>query len=383
IIYYMFLCIYSPDQTLQGILQWWIGKTLVKDDEITEILVQRGRVLSSTLRVMSRPSFKLTSPMKCVFSGESGDDLGGPSREYFRELMKEIEVDILQGSESDCKFFQHDIKKIEEKHYETAGKLISYSILHGGPSLQVFNYHLVHLMFDQNINLSDFPLNHLDFDLKEKLLEIRNASTQEELDALCVNNADWIIDQGLTSVNLKMKDKEKIVSMLIKNEIFYRVHREITQFLTGLNVNGLCDAFALSSIPREILQLFIPDQKKMTFMNMRGLYDIQFSEEGSNDRKRENDVIYCLEAFLSDCEAGITDVSLEEMLVFWTGAEKPPPLGFDQKLQVTFVSNEKFLLPVAHTCGMYLELWRGFSDPDEFRQKMVQAITLGGGFHLA
>ena len=88
--------------------------------------------------------------------------------------MKEVEADILQGMTGN-KFFKHDIKKIEEQRYETAGKLVACSILHGGPSLPVFNKDLCRLMFDQDNDsiISDFSLDLLDNDLKERLLEVK------------------------------------------------------------------------------------------------------------------------------------------------------------------------------------------------------------------
>ena len=93
-----------------------------------------------------------------------------------------------------------------------------------------------------------------------------------------------------------------LLSFLDTMYFFYSVHKEVTQFLRGLNVHGLIDAFNHSSIRTELMNLFIPDQAKLSFIGMRELYTINFSEEGSNARNKENDVIYCFEAFLSDCE---------------------------------------------------------------------------------
>ena len=77
------------------------------------------------------------------------------------------------------------------------------------------------------------------------------------------------------------------------------------------------------------------------------------------------------------------EVSLNEVLAFWTGAASIPPLGFDKDLGVSFVSGEIRRLPSASTCGMVLQLWRGYTDPDEFSADMVKAIRWSGGFHLA
>ena len=60
-----------------------------------------------------------------------------------------------------------------------------------------------------------------------------------------------------------------------------------------------------------------------------------------------------------------------------------PPLGFDQQMKISFIDSEQCRLPVAHTCSLGMELWRGYSDPDDFRDDMIKAIQWGGGFYLA
>lgn len=76
-----------------------------------------------------------------------------------------------------------------------------------------------------------------------------------------------------------------------------------------------------------------------------------------------------------------SDISLAEVLMFWTGASSVPPMGFDKSLEVDFVTAQR-KLPVAHTCGMILELVRGLSDPDLFKADMFKAVKWSGGFHL-
>ena len=69
---------------MEGILDWWIKESLVKDEPPAEVVVHRGTILQSTLRAVSRLNFKFTLPFHVSFSGELGDDFGGPKREFFR-----------------------------------------------------------------------------------------------------------------------------------------------------------------------------------------------------------------------------------------------------------------------------------------------------------
>lgn len=76
---------------------------------------------------------------------------------------------------------------------------------------------------------------------------------------------------------------------------------EITQFKNGLNsINGFFDAVMMA--PDATQNLFVDDNSKVTFHVLKRIYRIDFSPESSNNRRNEDNVIYCLEAFLVDCE---------------------------------------------------------------------------------
>jgi hypothetical protein len=66
------------------------------------------------------------------------------------------------------------------------------------------------------------------------------------------------------------------------------------------------------------------------------------SEEGSNQRRKEDTTIYCFEIFLQDLEEGVVPgLSLEDLLVFITGADCLPPLGFGNNITVDFYDFEE------------------------------------------
>ncbi|KAJ8310446.1 hypothetical protein KUTeg_012311 [Tegillarca granosa] len=61
-------------------LKNWIKNVLWGDPQT--IIVQRDRLMQTTLRIVCKQSFSWTSPFRVVFSGEIGDDMGGPRREF-------------------------------------------------------------------------------------------------------------------------------------------------------------------------------------------------------------------------------------------------------------------------------------------------------------
>ena len=50
--------------------------------------------------------------------------------------------------------------------------------------------------------------------------------------------------------------------------------------------------------PKAFLQVFAYSSMALTLLQLKGLYHIRWSEEGSNDRVEEEDTIYCWEHFL-------------------------------------------------------------------------------------
>ena len=74
---------------------------------------------------------------------------------------------------------------------------------------------------------------------------------------------------------------------------------EIVQFRNGLNLGGFIDTIQLAK--DEMKTLFVACGKPLSFREMRSLYKVNWSAEGSNDRVKEQKAFYCLEAFLADC----------------------------------------------------------------------------------
>lgn len=120
----------EPEPSLEGILKWWVARSHLKDGAPVSVVVHRGKLLQSTFRAVSRPNFNFLLPFHVSFSGEIGDDLGGPKREFFRELMKAIKEAILEGPDSN-KVFRHDISLLHKKTYVylMVGQDCQFSIL--------------------------------------------------------------------------------------------------------------------------------------------------------------------------------------------------------------------------------------------------------------
>ena len=70
--------------------------------------------------------------------------------------------------------------------------------------------------------------------------------------------------------------------------------------------------------------------------------------------------------------------SLEDVLIFFTGADRVPPLGFPQTPTLHFLGNDA-LYPTASTCSLMLRLPTRYSTYDAFKDTMTEGLLCNGG----
>lgn len=75
----------------------------------------------------------------------------------FRLLMIEVQssLGIFEGSPKHL-FFTYDQIALQQRKYEQAGKLVAWSIVHGGPGLKALDARLYQLMCGVEMELTDF-----------------------------------------------------------------------------------------------------------------------------------------------------------------------------------------------------------------------------------
>ena len=68
------------------------------------------------------------------------------------------------------------------------------------------------------------------------------------------------------------------------------------------------------------------------------------------------------------------------MLVFFTGTDRVPPLGFSKPLTVSFLLDEKEMFATASTCDLQLRLPTRYGDYNSFADAMVLSLKGNDGF---
>lgn len=74
-------------------------------------------------------------------------------------------------------------------------------------------------------------------------------------------------------------------------------------------------------------------------------------------------------------------IKLEDILVFITGAEKVPPLGFERLITIEFFDTDgEQRRPWASTCSLQLNLPRGIQEYQVLKELMVSSLKESFGF---
>ncbi|KAF4115370.1 hypothetical protein G5714_002859 [Onychostoma macrolepis] len=198
--------------------------------------------------------------------------------------------------------FTYDQVAVEMKRYYTAGKLIAWSLMHGGPGIKALDTTLFKLMCGQ-------PDSAEEFDITCQMLKFK---------IKCDRTADMI-----------------------------------SQFKEGMN--SCANMWQIIELNWKVfLPLFTNKQKELTREDFRGLFKMCWKKQSA--------------------------ITFQEMLVFITGADSIPPLGFPGQPRIEFYTQENRRLPYVSTCGMVLFLPRGIQEEEELTDLLNTALKGYLGF---
>ncbi|XP_052215909.1 uncharacterized protein LOC127834252 isoform X10 [Dreissena polymorpha] len=366
----------DPEDNLQSVLKAFQVGTVDKES-VTKLLVMRSDVLNTALKGLNRKKINFKSSLYVKFSGEIGEDQGGPRREFFRLALKALQDSgFFEGPET-TKIFSHNISLLDTDQYRVIGRLVALSLVHGGPGIHFLHPDLYNLMVGKPSKMEDLE-ELLPATTCDMLQQLRDADDEDKKDQFLSRYADHLLDLGIPNVNhLVRHEKANLIQIIKKQYIYYRISGEISQFTTGMNDVNL--AWDMVKSHAELFEpLFCFHPKEITGEEMIRLFKMNYSLVGSNDRALEDVSVYGWEAFLQSIEAGDIDVTLSEVIAFVTGADCFPPCGFSKLIDVDFYTCGD-RLPSASTCALQLWLPR-VNNPDMISKLMYRALKESYGF---
>ena len=107
------------------------------------IIVNRGSILTDSIAHFKQRNFDFNAPVMVTFEGEPAIDGGGPKREYFTLLLRELlsatsAVRLFEGR--DGKYLPlHNSDALRSKLYLVAGRMVASSIINCGPGFPNFS----------------------------------------------------------------------------------------------------------------------------------------------------------------------------------------------------------------------------------------------------
>ncbi|XP_013383754.1 G2/M phase-specific E3 ubiquitin-protein ligase [Lingula anatina] len=120
-----------------------------------------------------------------------------------------------------------------------------------------------------------------------------------------------------------------------------------------------------------------PTTKELTSDDILGMFQPLFTDEGANQRQREEDVMDHWVSYLDDVGKGKTVVKPKDILRFASGLNSVPLIGWGSNNEPTlqFLSDPPSQLPQARTCGpsILLPLWN-YESYESFKLSMDEGI---------
>ncbi|XP_065906067.1 G2/M phase-specific E3 ubiquitin-protein ligase-like [Dysidea avara] len=350
------------------------------NDEFT-INVRRSNLLQDALKEARKKKFDVNKRMKVTFVGESGVDLGGPKREFFRLFIKELsQSGFMLGGKN--KFFSSNVQAIQKKDFMRIGWYAGISVVQGGPGFpllsdSVYQYLCTGETTNIEIDDEDLPLM-----IKALIQQIKAATSNNEVQA--VFDGEQYLNQSALMETGYMKpfealttdDKDEIISILIDYHCLIKPKAAMDQFAEGLQCTGVLH-YMKHHDGCVLRDLFRFRPSVLTAESLKELFSVTYS--GDDQRSVEEQAYVFFGDFLDDCEAGDIECTLEHVLVFCTGADSVPVGGFGKKIELIFLGDDK-ILPTSSTCFLTLRMPTCHRTNKDFNDNMILGFRCSNFF---
>ncbi|XP_028657992.2 G2/M phase-specific E3 ubiquitin-protein ligase-like [Erpetoichthys calabaricus] len=360
-----------------------LSKSLNRE-EVVRFNIMRKNVWDGTKRAMTRANFSPYKRIDVKFTDDLGVsegavDLGGPKREFFRLVLLYLkeESGIFEGPD-EAKILSCNTEALKASTYFHAGQILAMTVVHGGPPpcflSKVLYEALIKGPTDVRVNIDHV----FDQEVHGQLKAINDATTDEDL-SNSVELAASILSLSGCFKKVDHHNKGDVVLDVAHWYVFQRTRSNFESFKEGLGALEILEA--IQHHPEVLKSVFTNTGKKLTASDVENLFTVSMSEIGSNRFQRESCTVGFWRDYLQDAEFDPEAVSLEDLLIFITGSDKIPPLGFCPTPCLEFL-HDGSRFPLANTCDNVIRIpfKQSFS---EFKSDMDFGIKNSPGFGTA
>ena len=211
--------------------------------------------------------------------------------------------------------------------------------------------------------------------------QIASARDDSELTESLKEESNFLIECGISKLMWSFSEKENLKSLLCKSIVIYRAKAALDQFLEGMQSVGLLSY--IKRYPGVLRKVFCNQPPPLPVTDFRNLLKVNLSVPGSNAgnfaREGEEATILWWGEFLDKLDSSDSEGLLPQLLVFITGADKIPILGFPENIDIDLFDYKPGVrrFPTASTCGLRFTLPRSVPSNEEFESLITQALKEG------
>lgn len=126
---------------------------LIPEDR-QRIIVRRKHIWPDARRAFKQPGFNDCIGVNVTFIGEPGQDAGGPTREFFRLVLKNMSEDgSLFTGPSCARALVHNVLALQHNDFHVIGHVISLSLWYGGGAPHFFSRSVVAYLLNEPLDV--------------------------------------------------------------------------------------------------------------------------------------------------------------------------------------------------------------------------------------
>ncbi|XP_064389314.1 uncharacterized protein LOC135337323 isoform X2 [Halichondria panicea] len=353
----------------------------------TSIDVRRGFVVEDGIREAKKKRFNTSNLLRVSFVSEAAVDTGGPLREFYRLFAKGVTEKYCTSNESGQCFPLKNVVALQNEDFKNIGKITAMSIVQGGSGIPAFHPSVYrYICTGTYLGVRDDTAVPNE-QVRTLLREINDADTDEKLRLIFEDDekVGLVCDTGYSKALClaSMADKDGIKNALRDYHSLIKIKAELDQFTEGLHT---CEVLKYVQNYSDLMQPLFCQQPSVLSKDFFKKFPCVFSLTDSNRKAKEEAAYIFFMDFLEECEDGTSTtengdkVTLDDVLIFFTGADREPPLGFQPVPTLTFTDAE---LATASTCSLRLRLPCRHSSYDVFRSKLMLSLRGNDGMGLA
>jgi len=348
---------------------------------ILRVYVRRNNVLDDSYQQLHRKSSdEIKSRLNVNFQGEEGVDAGGPTREWFSILAREIfnpQYALFSPCDTGGRTFQpNPNSSVNPEHlpyFRFVGRLVGKALWDDVQMEAYFTRSFYKHMLRIPVSYDD--IEALDPDFYKNLRWVIENDITNVLDLTFSTESHFFdveetVDLKPNGRNIQVTEanKKEYVDLLCQYKMTHAIQDQINAFVHGFE----------EIIPHELASLFGPGELELL---ISGLPEIDIDDLAANTEYVGYSPSSLVIQWFWAIARSLNQEDRARLLQFCTGTSRVPLEGFNalqgisgpQRFQIHRASHEQQRLISAHTCFNQLDLPE-YESKEALREKLMLAV---------